>query len=257
MSLRFAFAGFVAALGVLVSGSSADAAFKLSISADGGPATVITDGGAGDLFAGVPNQIVFAGAVGNFFVSFDSALTNAPGVGPIAQLLNNVTVNRIGGTGTGTLTILATATGFTSPVGPLLTLSNSGSGTFGPGGTTAGNNATVQGFADPANAEFGQTVASASESGTVPGSAPPSFGFGTGVADSQAFVGSADPFSITNMIMVTLSEGRVFSASVVTQVEGEPDFGPVPEPGTMALLALGGLGFVGRAVRRRRIAEKV
>jgi hypothetical protein len=177
----------------------------------------------------------------------------SPGIG---QYLESI-VNNVSNTNSSTVnvTLVVSANNFT-PVTAADTLASVNvSGSFT---SAAGSSITASWFEDNGNRISSVT-------GTA-GSAPVSSIFGTQTATPFSFtapdnqtdsfsrftpnipVNFTNPFSMTLVIQETLTSGAVLTNRTQSQL-AVPG---VPEPSTMALAALGAMGFVGYGLRRRK-----
>ena len=206
-----------------LSAQDAGAATIIELS-DGVTTVTVADGGLGDLSA-TPGVVVFSGAVGVFDVNVTTGLSY-PLLGAINQPAMNLDSVNVSSGGTGTLTVKLTTTDYVG--------SGAGATTLQTGGTTDGS-IFVQSYVDTTNAAFGTDDLT----GTL------------GVYQNGAFSGStfgsaplSSPYSAT--IIATITHDN---PSDVTSFDA--DYNVVPEPGSIALIAIGGamLGY-----RRRRRA---
>jgi hypothetical protein len=190
--------------------------------------------------------------VAGFGISFNVTESNSPGTGTQGELqINSLDINTNTNTGPATITIEATDTNFTMPVGPLMNLQNSVGGTFTPASPTdLDDKVTFQSFADPGNSEFGQTVSTLPISASYPTSVPPNFTSFSG-NDNQAWTRGMGSYSLTNLLTITLDPNstvaNVSGATVATAVGSS-----VPEP-TLGVIPALALGLLAR--RRRHSAR--
>lgn len=190
---------------------------------DGFTTVSVADGSGSDLSA-TPGVVVFSGSVGVFDVNVTTGLSY-PLLGSLnAPVLDLNSVNVSSG-GTGTLTVKLTSTDYTGPT-------SNATGTLFFGGTTNGS-IEVETFTDLGNAAFG-TGSSVNDLG------PYTTGAFSGV-DSDA--APTDGFYSASIIATIVHD----NPSDVTSFDAE--YRIVPEPGSFALLALGG-ALIAR--RRRR-----
>jgi len=267
MSLRNVFAGLIAAVGVLVTGTAANAAFTVDIygnahtTAVNAPAALTFRGSVSDFVGAIPpatgdqnglaNAITFDSAhlafsVPGFTIDGELSLTNLPGTNVLSFITNNLTVTRIANSGSpapafATIEFLVTATGFTKPAGSkFLRQTGSASRLSGGGSPTI----TYESKA------IGTTTVTTGTQTLTPVSGSSAFGF----LSTPGVPFAGNPYTVISRIRVTSGGvGTKTLVSQVTQVADTP-FGPTPtpEPGSIALMLLGGMGLVGGAVRRRR-----
>lgn len=160
-----------------------------------------------------------------------SAITNSPG-GPLQALLDmHVLLSSLLNTG-GTVTVLASATGYTfPPAGGTATLVSS------VGGTNTGASDTFQQWADLVNALFGMGP-------ITPGVQGPFSGAAFANVASTSFL-TVTPFSLTERGIMTLGANSLTSYDFQSQV--------VAAPAALVLLGLGlsGVGVISWRRRRR------
>ncbi len=231
--------------------ATSEAAFSLRV-IDQGAATTVTidDGGAGDELAAV-NEIRFNGTVGSFTISDFRGETNTPGA-DTAFLIDSTFAIRNTGAVSNTITLLVSATGFTSPdPAPLM-------------GFLASTVQFLSGTSNPATASA--TIRFyGSDDGTATGLFKEDILITTNLSNIAApngndnknsngiFDGITIPYSLTLRIDVVLSAGARIDVDSTARIEHF-----VPEPTSMAILGLGGLlaGF-GVARRKRKQAAEL
>lgn len=214
----------VLTLGSLVGLSAHQAQGALMISLENGASTVtVTDNGAGDTDPTV-GSVSFIGAVGDFDVNVTTGISK-PLVGSSIQPILNLDSVNVSSAASGTLEIRMTSTDFTGPIGVAVPT------TLDFGGTTNGT-ASIDAFVDTGNILFGTATPAGSLGAFGPGPFDDSVG---GLASLTA------PYSATlEATIVHDDPGDVTSFGA--------EFRVVPEPGSLALLGLGGLLIA----RRRR-----
>jgi len=192
-------------------------------------ATTVTcnDGDACDANP-LPGVVTFIGPVGPFTVNVTTAITE-PALGSVSFAwldLNSVNVSG----GPGTLTILASHTGYTGPLpgGIYPALLN-------VGGTTTGT-VSFAGYLDDGNTLFGTT--------TLLGTLGP-FGSGAFSGSIAGAAGATAPFALTLVADITHAGAGTHITSFDFEVRPR-----VAEPGMLSLLGIG-LGSVLVASRRR------
>lgn len=217
---------------------SAQATVILKID-DGTTVVTVTDGDVplvmGDPFDSNPLEgvVTFSGSVGSFLVSVSTGIST-PILGDAFHPdlhLNSVDVS----SGVGSLTISLSVTDFLGPIGE-------GSFALSLGGVTDGS-VGVSLYLDNNNVAFGQATLLATLGGAG-GS------FSSDAGGAAIFGVGESPFSLTIVAVITHTvddlnswgmAGSSFDAVVA-----------VPEPGSLALLGIGLLGF--GLVRRKRTA---
>lgn len=204
----------------------AQAATIIELSDGINPAVTVFDGGPGDLSA-VAGVVVFSGSVGAFNVNVTTGLS-FPLLGSATAPVMDLNSVNVSSGAVGSLTVKLTTTDYIGPV-PL------GVATLDAGGTTNGS-IVIDSFVDLGNAPFGMGF----QTGGTLGSPVPA------------------PFSGSTILPTPLSP--LYSATIIaTIVHDTPgdvtsfdaEYRIVPEPGSIALVAIGA-GMLG--YRRRRSA---
>ncbi len=225
--------------------SNAEGGFSLQVT-DVSTATTVTiaDNGAGDLTADV-NKILISQNVGSFEVFATSGITNTPGT-TFAELINGVGSITNLTAQTRTLTLILSASDFTSPIGDVLQGIIASTGQFQNVAGTA--NIMVSFFYDAGNALFAETSLITSAGYSIAGPQ------GNQTVDAAGILlGATAPYALTLKINIELSRNAkidVDSTALLTAA--------VPEPTSLAILGLGGLlaGF-GVARRKRQQAAEL
>jgi hypothetical protein len=211
-----------------------------------------------------PSNVLVASDA-NFLLSITVALTNNPGTPVLAALtVTNDSFVRVTASGTHTLTIDVTDTGFTMPTGSPLELASSAGGSFIGIGSGSSVSSTFQSWLDAGNMEFGGV-----NGGPAPAGPALTPGAGTAVQSAGASGGGALPLVYTPGTATNIANrGGSFSLSgrltfTFTTGSGgeEADVGTstmalpvaVPAPAGLALI-LSGLPVLGLGglLRRRR-----
>jgi len=231
-------------MGGLANRARAD--FEINVYADPGLTVLLStviDNGLGDSNPNV-GQITVSGAdltnlnsdVSATGVSFSllGATSNASTPTAIGELTVGGTI-----TGLGSVYVATSATDYTVPAGPTYAVLSSFSGTFTNVGvgttenfTSYFNDSNVQGATDTAT---GTLIFANSGTGSYSGSAP------------TLNVPGSPPYSLTNVAGLTIFNGTLgFNGTTTVRA--------IPEPGSVALLLLGGSALFANRIRRRRAA---
>jgi len=189
---------------------------------------------AGAYDSGVQNTNAIAGLLsgsgGDF--AFDLSSNNSPGSSAIGSYIDSVwNANSSGGTGT--VTVWASATDYTTPGAGIYNLFSS------IGGTNLNSNIAVtsaDAWTDNSNALFGTSGASTSQ-----GPFSSAGAFAEDVA-SAPFLG-ATPFSMTQKLVFNITGAGISTGDFLTKV---------PAPGPLALI---GLGLLAAGALRLRKAQ--
>jgi len=228
---------------------------ELIVTESGGAPIVMGDGSVFDI-SPLPGVItvdttLLNGLLSNYQFGDLGALSNALTAGAVASLSQTGTVELVFGAPAGSISVVATDNDWNSPVGGVATLSSSTSNTFTH--TDAGNTQTFQSWYNPSNTLAAMEVPSSLLLLTSTGAAPNSH------ADDSpdTLAPSAKPFGLTDELLITLSGGSS-TAQSKDQFTGSTTLitsGPVPEPASLALMAIGlPLTVIGIRYRRRKTA---
>jgi len=222
---------------------SASAAVSLFYTANGAPA------GGIPLLSGVATGTV---NTGTFSYSLTATSTDSASL----DRLNTTTINVTNTGAAATLTLSVTGIGYTlggtTTTGMTVQAQTSVSGTGGPA-TNGTDHTTATASADGSNAKFGTATSLLSSNGTTP-TAPfastYTFTPPVGAVGSFTVASGAAGFSLTQTLAITLGTGD--SASFTVTTNAAPTISSVPEPSSLAIAGLGGLGMIGFGLRRRK-----
>jgi len=232
--LRPCISSIAAMVGILVMGMAtpARADLEIQLSSDGTTFVTVASAASGTT-AATSTAFVFGGITFNTL----NTTSNSPGSASLSKLLGSTldAINK--GTSAQTVFIRLGDTGFTSPTAPppIVVNSHIGGSVIG---TNAANTLTFQSYVNT-----GQNSTSGFTTGlqTLPVT--------TGSFSNDAF-GSiptlASGYSITEQLVLHLGAGGELNFSSNTTLS------PVPEPSTLAIAGLGGLGMIGFGLRRRK-----
>jgi len=195
-----------------------------------------------DSTASTTGTTTYIGTVGSGWV-----VDVTTGLGPPLETgnpeLDISSVNVAGSAGAGPLTILLTATGLTSPLGPLGGVLNiNGNSNY------AGTAITTQAFLSTTDAAFCDVVSSTCLALTGVGSASGVSYAGT--ASGSAATG-AGPYSLTELVTINPNSDPGFQTSF------DDSLTITPEPSSLLLLGTGLLGLAFVAFRKAKTSDAV
>ncbi|HUE70464.1 MAG TPA: PEP-CTERM sorting domain-containing protein [Pirellulaceae bacterium] len=245
--LKYFFVALLASLGGLTLSSTADAGLQVTLTA-GASSTTIIDGGAGDADGLANNEIqVNSVTVGGYEFKVTLVATNSPGGGGIAFLDSGTNqIIDVGG-GATTVSIFASANGFTDPSSPPDVYVFSGSTAQFNSATPNGNTAdfSYNAYIDSTNglstSAAGDLVGTGSDSVSAPGNAS--------VGETQVYTIAGTPYAINLALIATFNE-----AGSSLDLDGTVKLSPVPEPATLAIWGLGAMGVLVAGRFRRKMA---
>ena len=223
----------------LLAGSFARADYSIEVITGAFDSGLITAGSPFALPSSTTSMVSVDVSVLNTFLtgsgfSFVSlgGFSNATTPATDAELFQNGGVTRDTTGGNGTITIIATETSFNSPMGPNRVLTSAAADTFG-GNFGAGDSRTFQSTFTDVNGSTSTTLqsfpASLSSSGMV----------------FTPLATGPNSFSLSSTTVIHLG-----SVTGTDQFSGTTFVRAVPEPGSLALILLGGVALAVRARRK-------
>lgn len=236
---------------VSVWGSQSRAGTLEVVVSDGTTSYDILDGGPLDSNPN-PNQITAVASALVFpdytFVGLNASTNNPGAPDPTGAVLTvGGEVQRITSGGPVGLTITATDTDYTLPVGPAMALSSSSSATYT--NVPAGNTSTFTSWFNPSNTPGAKDVSSGTITFTGNGSSPQSFAGGPLTVGT----GPSNPYGLTNETVISLSGGAAGSVPDVV-FGGTTQVHAIPEPASLSLLAAGFPLAIWGWIKRRRLS---
>jgi len=244
----------VVALTAAVASPSARAEFDVRFFSDAALTNLlyeIIDDNPGDSSTPLPGVIgvttpgdlnALNAAVSATGLSFTSLSATSNALSPPANDIANLTLNGTVG-GTGTLYILTSATDYTFPAGPNYIVNSSASHTFTD--VAAGTSPTFTSFFNQSN------TANATETSTgvlvfapLPGTSS------MGMTAAPLLVAGSPLYGLSNVTRIQLNSVGSTSSDQFTGTTTVAR--SVPEPGSLALIFIGGSALVARQVRRRK-----
>lgn len=254
--MRLCFAALAASAGVFAAAGPARADFAIRFQQAGFSDVTVSDGGAGDLDPAA-GQIAFSGTFGSFALQLATSVTNSPG-DPTGGLLT-IGTNTLRNTGAGpaSITLTASADGFTNPLG-----TDGVRFEYAIGGTYGRNNDATDGFTyqsylNDDNTLFSTAGATAGPLAGQKGTDGQVIPFDLGPAATTGNL-YAPPYSVTSVVTYSASNEAGNTAGFNARAEVIPQFGQqaVPAPAGLALAAVAVplLGAMRWRVRRRPAA---
>jgi hypothetical protein len=237
---KLAVAAFLVVAGVLGITKPAAAGIEIDYSIDSGSRTF----GNSSSGSSVTFTSTDVGGKGLFSVDISVGTTNTPGGAFALVTQSNNTVATLYSSGSHTLHIYVSSTGFTSPQSPPPAILGNASSITENGGHT---DVTFTSYGDTSNTLFGTTGSSVTSVSTSY-SANDQTGVGSG-SNSTLFSPNGNKYSLTNIGDYTLTGG-----TSLTVVSGNTKVTPTPVPAGMTL-ALSGLPVLGLGYwfRRRQL----
>lgn len=182
-------------------------------------------------------------------VSLPATDLNIPGSSGVAILGGKDLLIVNNGSGTATLDIMLSDTGFRTPLTTTGSIHMESRVSATVSGGAASNAMTFQSYLDPSNTINGQGGYTAGPQSVNITNDPRKGSSSSDVATNVPY-GSAviSPYSITELFQITLAAGSWLTLSSQTTLTDPPAV--APEPSTLFLAGMGLLGFVGYGLRR-------
>jgi hypothetical protein len=214
----------------------------------GASSVTISDGGAGDSDGSANSIINVNSVVGGYTFLLTLVTTNSPG-GPLLSFVNSSTAS-ITGAVPATVSVYASANGFTSPVTPPALVAMSGATAQFLSQTPNGNTATVSfsSYVDPSNAmttaPTGTQIGTGSAGITQPGNN------NTALSDTSILGSLAGPYALNLLLTATLNQG-----GSAIDLDGQVALSSVPEPAAIFVWSLFSTLGVVVAYRKMRVRQ--